>query len=94
MINTLLYHLQSFNSVDGKDFAGGVYTVNFTNTSSNSLTSTSSVADIAIVDDGVSESTESFFCVLLRQSRTSDNGVIAEDPDTISVAIEDNDSEC
>ena len=96
VISTLLHihYLQSFNFVDAEDFAGGVYTVNFTNTSSNSLTSASSVAEIAIVDDDVSETTESFFCVLLRQSRTSDDGVVAEDPDTISVAIEDNDREC
>ena len=51
----------------------------------------SSTAKIPIVDDLVSEPTESFICVILR-SREVD-GIIVEDPNTITIVIEDDDCE-
>ena len=49
----------------------------------------SSIAEVPIIDNLISEPTESFICVILR-SRGED-GIIVEYPNTIIVVIEDDD---
>ena len=53
--------------------------------------SVSSTAVIPIVDDSISERKESFICVILRPR--GEDGIIAKDPSTITVVIEDDDCE-
>ena len=51
----------------------------------------SSMVEIPILNDLISESTESFICVILRPRRM--DGIIVEDLNTIIVVIEDDDCE-
>ena len=51
----------------------------------------SSTAEILIVNDWISEPTESFICVILRPR--GEDGIVVEDPNTITFVIEDDDCE-
>ena len=53
--------------------------------------SVSSTAVIPIVDDLISEGKESFICVILRPKGV--DGIIAKEPSTITIVIEDDDCE-
>ena len=69
---------------DGADFISMVHTVTF-NTNGTQGTS------ISILDDKITEATESFLCIIFPRSHGL-NGVVVENPDTISFAILDDDS--
>ena len=49
------------------------------------------MVEIPILDDLISEPTESFICVILRPSGEDD--IVVEDPNTITIVIEDDDCE-
>ena len=72
---------------DGTDFISKVHTVTFD--AVGTLNSTSSQACVTILDDRISEATESFICVILRPRGL--DGIVVEDPITLSFAICDDD---
>ena len=53
--------------------------------------SVSSTAEIPIVNNSISEPAESFICVILRPR--GEDGIVDEDPNTLTVVIEDDDRE-
>ena len=57
----------------------------------NSHNTTSSEMTLGIVDDSISEPTETFICIILRPLR--DIGIVVSDPDTITMTINDDDGE-
>ena len=87
--------IHSFNTdhtflmnVDGGDFTGGLYTVQFNQIGRQNTHS--SFAEIPILDDFIHESTEYFTCVILRPR---EDGLIVDCPNTIDIKIEDDDGE-
>ena len=74
--------------VDGDDFTGGLYTVQFGNLGAS--TTISSMVEIPMHDDITQESTEHFTCVILRPR---EDGIIADCSNTIDIKIEDDDGE-
>ena len=74
-------------ALDGTDFISKVYSVTFDNTGFEETVST--VEPIFILDDKISEATESFTCVIFRPHGV--DGIVVEDPNTISFAILDDD---
>ena len=74
--------------VDGDDFTGGLYTVQFQAIGEDN--SLSSVAEIPIHNDIIPESTEYFTCVILRPK---EHGLVVDCPNTINIEIEDDDGE-
>jgi hypothetical protein len=73
----------------GSDFIPATHTVEFSEF--NSAQTLSSTFEIKIVDNQVTEASESFQCSLLPPSGPSSAGVVVVDPDVISITIEDND---
>ena len=65
------------------------FTVEFCDLGSSVTPSTKMT--ININDDLISEPTECFICLILRPSAT--RGINVQDPDTLTVCIEDNDGE-
>ena len=53
----------------------------------NQNNTVSSMVKIPIVDDFISEPTESFICVIL--SPRGEDGIVVKDPNTITIVIED-----
>ena len=51
----------------------------------------SSMVEVPIADDIISEPTESFICVILRPR--GEDGIVVGDPNTLTVIIEDDDCE-
>ena len=49
----------------------------------------SSMVEIPILNDLISEPPESFICVILRPR--GEDGIVVEDPNTITIVIEDDD---
>ena len=54
--------------------------------------STSTNAELVIVDDDISEGDETFICVILLPTGQQADGRVVGEPDTISIIIKDNDS--
>ena len=82
-------HTLILQHVDGEDFTGGDYTVEFQTLRVSS--SVSSTAEIPKINDSIPEFTKSFICVILRPR--GEDGIVVEDPTTITVVIEDDDCE-
>ena len=55
------------------------------------ISSVSSTAEISIIDNLASEPSETFICVILRPRGME--GIVDEDPNTITIVIEDDDCE-
>ena len=78
------------NDIPNADFIVQDHMVRFTDVGGQNTVSSS--ITIKIVDDRLSESTESFICIILKPF-LSNNGITVQNPDTITISIEDNDCE-
>lgn len=76
------------NDIPNADFVVQDHMVRFTDVGGQNTVSSS--ITIKIVDDRLSESTESFICIILKPF-LSNNGITVQNPDTITISIEDND---
>ena len=78
-------------STAGEDFVATPYTVMFSDFNSQQSLSTS--ADVVIINDTMAEFTESFKCVISAPDGEDTRGIVIADPNTVTIAIEDNDGE-
>ena len=74
--------------IDGYDFTGGLYTVQFQAIGDHNTLS--SMVEIPIRNDFIPESTECFTCVILKPR---ENGLVLDCLNTINIEIEDDDGE-
>ena len=75
----------------GEDFVATPYIVMFSDF--NSQQSLSSSADVVIINDTMAEFTESFKCVISAPDGEDTRGIVIADPNTVTIAIQDNDGE-
>ena len=75
----------------GADFNGTPYIVQFSDF--NSAQSLSSVAEVEIINDTMAEFTESFVCVVSTPDGEDRRGIVAVDPNNVTISIEDNGGE-
>ena len=81
----------SLSCTAGTDFGEGRLSLLFEDT--HTPASTSTEAELLIMDDVTSERAESFLCVLLKPASAGGAGIVVRDPDTITVLILDNDGQ-
>ena len=75
----------------GEDFVATPYNVTFSDLNSQQSLSTS--ADVVIINDTMAEFTESFRCVISAPDGEDTRGIVIADPNTVTIAIQDNDGE-
>ena len=75
----------------GEDFVETPYNVTFSDFNSQQSLSTS--ADVVIINDTMAEFAESFRCVISAPDGEDTRGIVIADPNTVTIAIEDNDGE-